>query len=173
MGFHILNAAGDITGYVDTELEARLLLLQVPEDIFTFFVGGETDITDTFMLQLNGLLGTPTSFFGSLEERYGRVPAQINPFKEIQAACFKHSVFFIKVRPDILDGRRTTQLLSILQRTLPAGAGVFIIVEHRAITEAVDMSNAGETYSVFYAPDIPNEGYTGADETILVAPLTR
>jgi hypothetical protein len=173
MGFHILNADGDITGYVDTEAEAKGLLALVPEDIFTFFVGGETDITNTFMLQLNGLLGSPTSFFESLGERYGRVPSQINPFKEIQAACFKHAVFFIKIRPDVLDGRRTIQLLSVLQRTLPAGAGVFIIVEHRAITEAVDMSNAGETYSVFYAPDIPNEGYTGADETILVAPLTR
>jgi len=173
MGFHILNADGAITGYVDTELEASALLLQVPEDIFTFFVGGDTETTDTFMLQLNGLLGHSPTFFEDLAERHGRVPTYINPFKELQAVCFKHATFFIKVRPDILDGRKTAQLLSILQRTLPAGAGVFIIVEHRAVIEAVDMSNAGETYSVFYAPDIPNEGYTGADETILVAPLTR
>jgi hypothetical protein len=171
MGFHILNATGEITGYVDTEAEATDLLAKVPEDIFTFFVGGASDIAATFMLQLNGLLGHSPTFFEYLEERHGRVPTYVNPFKELQAVCFKHSTFFIKVRPDILDGRKTAQLLSILQRTLPAGAGVFIIVEHRTITEGYDMTDAGEDVTVFYAPEISTEGYTGVDESVMVAPL--
>ena len=171
MGFHILNADGEITGYVDTEAEATALLAAVPEDIFTFFVGGDADTAATFMLQLNGLLGHSPTFFEDLVERHGRVPTHINPFKELQEVCFKHATFFVKVRPDILDGRKTTQLLSILQRTLPAGAAVFIIVEHRIISEGYAMTNAGEEIAIFYSPEIPNEGHTGVDESVMVAPL--
>ena len=61
MGFHVLDSDGQIIGYVETDAEALALMARVPDDIYTFFVGGLTADVSRFMLQLNGGLGiSPT-----------------------------------------------------------------------------------------------------------------
>jgi hypothetical protein len=169
MGFHIINKDGLIIGFVETEAEALALLANVPEDVYRFFVGGLPRDVDKFMLDINGGLGVSPTFFEMLENKYGRVPETIVPFEEIKEAYFKHTGFFLKIRMDILDSRLAAQLLSVLRRTVPAGASFFVLIERREIAEEFSMDRSGEEVAVFYAPDVPDEGHDNVSETVLAA----
>ena len=168
MSYHVIDRVGNIIGWVATEDEALDLLAQVPEDIYTFFVGGSDADVQRFMLQLNGLLGVTPTFFDSMAERYGVVPDTINPMQEIQAEFFKHSTFFIKLRASF-EPRVAAQLLSVLRRTVPAGSGFFVLLEPTVLEEAIDLSTMIEDVAVFY--DVDTED-TLSDVTEHVLPST-
>jgi hypothetical protein len=172
MGFHVLDNDGQIIGFVETEEEALALLAQVPDDIYVFFVGGQADDVQRFMLQLNGGLGRHPTFFETLAEKYGKVPETINPFEEIKDEFFRNTAFFIKIRYDLLNSRAASQLLSVLNRTLAAGSSFFVIIEKREIEDGLVMSSSGETVEVFYAPATePEDGPVDVGETVLTAPV--
>lgn len=169
MGFYIVNKDELIIGFVETEEEALALLDQVPDDIYTFFVGGLPQDVERFMFDLNGGLGVSPTFFEMLAEKYGKIPDTIVPFDEIKDAYFKHTGFFLKLRMDILDSRLAAQLLSVLHRTVPAGSAFFVLVERREFEEGFALDRSGEETTVFYAPEVPDESHDNASETILVA----
>jgi len=172
MGYQVLDSDGNIIGYVETDAEALALMESVPDDIYVFFVGGSTPVVDQFMLQLNGGLGVTPTFFDMLSAKYGKIPETINPFDEIKDEFFKNNTFFIKIRSDLMDSRLTSQLMNVLNRTIPAGSGFFVIIQKREIEEGFEFASSGETVEVFYAPaDEPNDGQTGFGETIINAPV--
>jgi hypothetical protein len=153
MGLYIVNSAGAVIGWVDTNAEANALLEQVPDDIYTFFVGGLPDEVEDYILQLNTASDGVPSFFDILKEKYGRVPESINPFVEIRDAYFKHNTFFIKLNYSLLNSRTTSQMFNVLHRTLPAGASFFVLVERRLIEEGL-VDAVSELPDVFYALDV-------------------
>jgi hypothetical protein len=169
MGYRVLDKNGRIVGHAETDDEARELINQTPEDIWKFFVGGTESAADAFMSQLNGGLGVSPTFFEMLQDKYGRVPTAINPFEEFRDAYFKHNTFFIKARIGSGNGQMAAQLLSVLRRTLPAGAGFFVILEKDVIEETLAVS-AEESCEVFYAPDSVEDTNTGAKDKVLLAP---
>jgi len=171
MGFHILDKDGLIIGYVETEAEATALLENLPDDIYTFFLGGLPGDVDRFMLQLNGGLGLSPTFFEMLEGKYGRVPESINPFEELKDEYLRNNVFFIKLRYDMINTRLAAQLLSVLRKTLPAGGTFFVIIEKREIAEGLSCNPCwADDVIPFYAPDTdPSDGQSGYGETVLTS----
>ena len=168
----LIDGSDTVVGSVDTEQAARDIIDTIPPDLYTFYVGGQLATVNQFLLKLNGVLGTGNSFMDNLISRYGRVPNTINPFDEIRDAYFKHSSVFIKIRQDVLDGRQTAQLLSVLNRTMPAGSGFFVIVEPPEFEEGLDIgASGGEDVTLFYVPEDPESGHSGFNETVLPAPL--
>jgi len=166
MGFHIIDPAGVIVGYVDTEEEALELLDTIPEDIYTFFVGGLPEDVGAFMLKLNMPQDNGPSFFERMAEKFGRVPATLNAFREIKDEYLKNNTYFIKLRYDMLDPRLAGQMLSVLQRTTPAGGAFFVLIERRPVEEEHDLGGSTtEDVDVFYSLDV-TEGHAGISETV-------
>ena len=172
MGFYIVNQQGLIIGFVETEQEALALLAQVPDDIYTFFVGGLPTDVEKFMFDLNGGAGASPTFFEMLKDKYGRIPNSIVPFDEIKDAYFKHTGFFLKLRLDVLDTRLAAQLLSVLRRTVPAGSAFFVLIEKREIEEEFNIAGSGEEFTVFYAPELPEEYQETFGETLFISKVT-
>jgi hypothetical protein len=173
MGYKILNSSGRIIGYVETETEAKALMDAVPEDIYTFFVGGATDHVDKFFLDINTGNGSSLSFFDMLSEKYGKIPDTIIPFEEIREAYFKNNTVFLKIAVDLLDSTLVAQLLSVLRRTVPTGSSFFVLVERREIEEGLTLSSGDESIDVFYSPELPDELHEQASETLIYSPILR
>jgi len=148
-----VNRDGEVIGWVDTNAGANELLEQVPDDIYTFFVGGFPDEVALFMQQLNNPVGGGLSFFDMLKEKYGRVPSSLNPFVEIKDAYFKHNTFFIKLNYSLLNSRTAGQMFNVLARTLPAGSCFFVLIERGNIEEGL-VGASSEDAEIFYALDV-------------------
>lgn len=157
MGYNILNGDGLIVGYVETDAEAKALIDSVPDDIYTFFVGGLQKDIDKFFLDVNSDTGDYTPFFSMLAAKYGKIPDTIIPLEEIKDAYLNNNTVFLKLRVELLDSRLVAQLLSVLRRTVPAGSSFFVLVERREIEEGLTISDDEDLVDVFYSPDIPDE----------------
>jgi hypothetical protein len=125
MGLLVINRDGEVIGYVDSNDEANELLESLPDDIYTFFVGGFDEDVSDFLLKLNDD-SNGESFFDVLKTKYGRVPTEINPFEEIRDAYLRFNTFFIKINYNQLNNRLAAQMFSVLYRTLPAGSAFFV-----------------------------------------------
>lgn len=152
MGLYIVNKDGYVIGWVDTNAEANALLEQVPDDIYTFFVGGLPDEVESFILQLNTADEEGLTFFDRLVLKYGKVPEKINPMQEIKDTFLRYNTFFIKLRGDLLNDRTVGQMFSVLHRTLPAGSAFFVLLERSNIDEGL-VDSASEGAEIFYALD--------------------
>jgi len=153
MGLYIVDKDGNVIGWVDTNAEANALLEQVPDDIYTFFVGGLPNEVQDFMLRLNTPDSEGLTFFDRLKQKYGRVPENINPFREIKDIFLRYNTFFIKLRGELLSDRTVGQMFSVLHRTLPAGSAFFVLLERSNIEEGL-VDAAGEETDIFYALDV-------------------
>jgi len=173
MGYKIINSSGLIIGYVETEEEAKALMASVPEDIYTFFVGGSEANVDKFFLDINTGNGSTLPFFDMLSEKYGKIPDTIIPFEEIREAYFRNNAVFLKIAVDLLDSTLVAQLLSVLRRTVPAGSCFFVLVERREIEEGLTLSSGDESVDVFYAPELPDELHDQVAETLIYSPILR
>lgn len=166
MGFLILDKNGNKIGWVETQEEADDLLAQVPEDIYTFYIGGSAEDAEKQILKFNDAGEFEASFVDLLREKYGVVPSQISPFEEIKDTYLRDNSFFIKLRYDKIDTRLAGRLLSVLRRTVPAGSNFFVIVEKQEIAEELDLSPT-EDIDVFYAVDVDESTTPTITETVL------
>jgi hypothetical protein len=173
MGYKILNNDGLIIGYVETEEEAKALIDAVPEDIYTFYVGGLQSNVDRFLLDINSGNGSTLPFFDMLAEKYGKIPDTIIPFEEIKEAYFRNNTVFLKMTVEVLDSVLVSQLLSVLRRTVPAGSSFFVLVERREVEEGLTLDSGDESVDVFYAPEVPDELQNQTSETIIYSPISR
>ena len=171
MGYHVINKEGQIIGFVETEAEAQDLLENVPKDLHVFFLGGSREDVERFMLQLNGGMGVTPTFFEMLADKYGKIPDTINPFQEIRSDYFRHSATFVKLRRSVLSSDVAKQLMAVLNRTTPAGAAYFLLIEKPEVDEGMSVDSSGEELTIFYVPDVPDEVYDGAAETVLASPV--
>jgi len=154
-GYLIFDKDGQLKGFLATAEEATAHLDTVPDDIFTFFVGGLEQGVDDFMLQLNS--GDP-SFVDALKEKFGRVPEFINPFREIKDLYLKHNAFFIKLKDfDIVPRNILTQLFSVLRVTIHAGSTFFVIIEKKTLDAEFNLDEIGAEPDVFYVPELEDE----------------
>lgn len=153
MGLYIVDRSGKTIGWVDTNTEANDLLTTVPDDIYTFFVGGLPDEVSAFMLSLNTADSSGFSFFDRLRSKYGRVPTSINPLKEIKDTFLRHNTFFIKIRGSILTDKTVGQMFSVLRRTLPAGSAFFVLLERNIVEEGL-IGTVDEVADIFYVVDV-------------------
>lgn len=169
-GFQILSKAGDIIDFKDTEDEAKAVLDAIPTDIYTIPLGGHSVDVDRVLLSWN-VDGDPT-FMDQVKAAWGRVPTHLNPFVEVRKRYFLNNTWFITLRIAALNGALASQLLTVLQRTIPAGSSFFTVLEHREIAEAVPTAGIGEDVTVFYtveATDYHSAGDDGAGEHITIA----
>jgi hypothetical protein len=151
--------------FVNTEVP----LTRATDGTYSFFLGGQSADVQRYLAFLNNS-GRSPDFFEMLAQKYGRVPTSINPYLEVKDMFFKNSAFFIKVRVSNIGSREVAQLFNILKRTVPAGAGFFVIFE-KTILEEVVRPGASEIVDVFYLPDFFDESYSGATETVLATPV--
>src|SRR3990167_3020426 len=119
MGYRVFNRDGVIVGYAPTWAEALAILDSVPDDIYTFFVGGAEADVQTFMLTLNRRYVDGKNFFDLLKEKYGRVQTTLNPFEEIKSFFIGANSLFIKIRSDLIDAGLAAQMFAVLQATTP------------------------------------------------------
>ena len=170
MGYRVFNRDGVIVGYAPTWAEALAILDSVPDDIYTFFVGGAEADVQTFMLTLNRRYVDGKNFFDLLKEKYGRVQTTLNPFEEIKSFFIGANSLFIKIRSDLIDAGLAAQMFAVLQATTPAGSCFFVILEKREISEEIDMGDVGEEVAVFYALDA-EDTVSDVRETVLLSAM--
>jgi len=163
MPYQVYAADGKLVGYIEQDADIERWLASLPSDYYTFPVGGQAVDAQRFMLQLNAQPADGPSFFDKLQERYGRVPLQINPFKELRDLVFGPNMFFIKLR-QFIEMPLLGQMLSVLRRTLPAGATFYVLLEAQVVEDVV-MATPDESVEVFYAPDI-NETVDGVHDAV-------
>ena len=163
MPYQVYAADGKLVGYIEQDADIERWLASLPSDYYTFPVGGQAVDAQRFMLQLNAQPADGPSFFGKLQERYGRVPLELNPFKELRDLVFGPNVFFIKLR-QFIEMPLLGQMLSVLRRTLPAGATFYVLLEAQVVEDVV-MATPDERVEVFYAPDI-NETVDGVHDAV-------
>jgi len=168
MGFRVINRDGVIVGYAPTWAEALAILDSVPDDIYTFFVGGSDADVQAFLLRLNRRYIDGKNFFDLLKEKYGRVPEQINPFEEIKSFFIGANSLFIKIRADLINASLAAQLFGVLQVTMPAGSCFFLILEKREISETYNLGEITESVVVFYVPET-TDTVSGFEEAVLVS----
>lgn len=168
MPYHVYAEDGGLVGYLEQDADVERWLASLPSDFYTFPVGGQALDAQRFMLQLNASPAGGASFFSRLQQRYGRVPVTINPFKELRDLVFGPNVFFVKLR-QFVDMTLLSQLLTVLRRTLPAGATFYVLLEPQVI-EDVPLPTPAESLAVFYAPEIA-ETVSGVHDAIGPAPV--
>ena len=168
MPYQVHAADGTLVGYIEQDADIERWLASLPSDYYTFPVGGQALDAQRFMLQLNAKPADGVSFFDKLQQRYGRVPIELNPFKELRALTFGPNVFFIKLR-QFIEMPLLGQLLSVLRRTLPAGAAFYVLLEAQVIEEVL-MQTPDEVVGVFYAPEIA-EAVDGVHDAVGPAPI--
>lgn len=171
--FEGLSLGSEYVAMLPTPHELMFVNTEVPltggPGNYEFFIGGSPPWVAAFLQYLNTQPRTP-SFFDMLAARYGRVPTSVNPYEEIKFNFFRNSAFFIKVRLGSRDSREIAQMFSILKRTVPAGAGFFVILEKTLEDERVQ-PGAAEIVEVFYAAGDPDEGPVSVSETVLSTPV--
>lgn len=163
MPYQVYAADGKLVGYIEQDADIERWLASLPSDYYTFPVGGQAVDAQRFMLQLNAQPADGPSFFDKLQERYGRVPLELNPFKELRDLVFGPNVFFIKLR-QFIEMPLLGQMLSVLRRTLPAGATFYVLLEAQVVEDVV-MATPDESAEVFYVPDI-NETVDGVHDAV-------
>jgi hypothetical protein len=166
MGYHVYDKDGNLVGYLEDEDDIERYLDSLPDDLHVFDVGGFSEDVDRFMVRVNSPEPTGESFIDKLDQRYGRVPVKINPFKEVKDIVFGNNAFFIKLR-NFVDMQLVSQMLSVLRDTLPAGATFFVILEMSGISEEAKFEFS-ENIELFHVPDIA-ESYDGMDEAVVLS----
>jgi len=169
MPYHVYDEGGTLVGYLEQDIDVERWLSSLPSDYYTFPVGGQALDVQQFMLRLNAGPGDGQTFFSRLQERYGRVPVAINPFKELRDLVFGPNVFFIKLR-QFGDMTLLSQLLTVLRRTLPAGATFFVLLEPQILEEVV-LPAPEESLEVFGAAEIVEGTGAGAHEAAIPSPV--
>ena len=167
MPYHVFNEAGELVGYLENDAEIDQWMASLPDDLYTFPVGGYPDDATRFMLRLNARGVSGKSFMDLLAARYGRVPLQLNPFKEVKDLILGNDVFFIKLR-NIIARPLVNQLLNVLRRTLPVGSTFYLILEPSGLAEE-DSTPVAEGVGVFYAPSIGESVDAGTVVTLASA----
>jgi hypothetical protein len=162
MPYHVYDESGKLVGYLEKDTDGERWLSSLPSDYYTFPVGGQVLDAQQFMLRLN-TAPSGQAFFARLQERYGRVPVAINPFKELRDLVFGPNVFFIKLR-QFVDLTLLNQLLTVLRRTLPAGASFCLLLEPQLLEEVV-LPTPEERVEVFMAAEVA-ESVDGLHEAV-------
>lgn len=167
MPYHVFNEAGELVGYLENDAEIDQWMASLPDDLYGFPVGGYPDDATRFMLRLNTKAASGKSFIDLLKERYGRVPLELNPFKEVKDLLLGNNAFFIKLR-NFIDMPLVSQLLGVLRRTLPAGVTFFLIMEPSGLAED-DTPPVLESLGAFYAPSVADRVDAGTAVTLASA----
>jgi hypothetical protein len=156
MPYRVYDENNQLIGYLEDDAEIERWLAELPEDYYTFSVGGTSADTERLMLRLNSR-AAGDSFFDLLKQKHGRVPLRLNAFAEIRDLVFGRNAFFIKVRESFTDLPLLGQLLTVLKNTLAAGATFFLILEPKTLQEEFDTDTIGEQLQVFYVPTVTDE----------------
>lgn len=165
-GYFVKDINGRIIIHYDVAQEEEILeaRAEVPEDEYLFYIGGTDADVNIFTTRLNEDGG----FFDYLEETKGCIPATINPFEEFRKYFFSDNAFFIKIKK-VEEKPFIRQLFQALHKTIPAGAGFFLIMDADEIAEQYTLT-VEEMLEVCYVVETGDEELTVNDH-ITPAPI--
>jgi len=160
--YNVLDVAGSILQTLLTADEATLWIQNnIPEDIYTFEIGGDAAVVSSAILQMND-----GDFFDQLFAQFGRVPISFIPAVAINDFVTKGrlTVYHAKYAAD----RQTyvPSLLKALRTAWPAGSMFLLYADAPALADGYTTGDMSETLEFFLAAE-PVDSHSATSDYIV------